>query len=118
MKLEDLKSKFFIVSTNFAAYHCPMPEKDWPIPQKDIVTITAKVWFVSDFNGTNYFSPSWNKKTPLQRAQAVIENNMNYLNVALGNSMIPIRFQVWGYVQDIGRTDEQISGTAENIFKA
>ena len=43
---------------------------------------------------------------------------MNYLNGALGNSMIPIRFQVWGYVQDIGKTDEQISGTANNVFKA
>ena len=112
------KIQSFIVSTNFAAYRCPRQEEDWPIPHKDIVTITAKVWFVSDFNGTNYFSRSWNKKTPLQRAQAVIVNNMNYLNMALGNSMIPIRFQVWGYVQDIGKTDEQISGTAENVFKA
>lgn len=43
---------------------------------------------------------------------------MNYLNVALGNSMIPIRFQVWGFVQDIGQTDEQISGTSEKVFKA
>ena len=113
-----MKIKIFIVSTNFAAYDCQMSEKDWLIPHKDIVTITAKVWFVSDFNGTNYFSPSWNNKTAFERAQAVIENNMNYLNMALGNSMIPIRFQVWGYVQDIGKTDEQISGTAENVFKA
>ena len=116
MRLEALKSKFFIVNTNFAAYRFPRPEKDWP--HKDIVTITAKVWFVSDFNGSNYFTPSWNNKTPFQRAQAVIKNNMNYLNVALGNSMIPIRFQVWGFVQDIGQTDEQISGTSEKVFKA
>ena len=101
-----------------AASRCLEPGKNWPLQRKDIVTITAKVWFVSDFNGSNYYSHSWNAKTPFERAQAVIRNNMNYLNVALGNSMIPIRFQVWGSVQDIGKTDEQISGTTEKVFKA
>ena len=109
-----------MVSTHFAANHCPISGKDWPMPDEGIVTITAKVWFVSDFNGSvpDNVKHSWNKDTALKRAQAVVENNMNYLNMALGNSMIPIRFQVWGSVQDIEKTDEQISGTTQKVLDA
>ena len=103
----------------FAVYHCPISGKDWPIHHEDIIIITAKVWFVSDFNGSvaDWIIKSWDKDTPLKRAETVIENNINYLNVALGNSMIPIRFQIWGSVQDIGKTDEQISGTKAEIIQ-
>ena len=100
------------------ASHCPESGRNWPLQHKDIVTITAKIWFVSDFNGSHYFNRPWNEKTPFERAQAVVENNVNYLNVALGNSMIPIRFKVWGSVQDIKKTDEQISGTTQKVFEA
>ena len=74
---------------------------------------------MSDFNGSvaDWIIKSWDKDTPLKRAETVIENNINYLNVALGNSMIPIRFQIWGSVQDIGKTDEQISGTKAEIIQ-
>ena len=124
-ELKARKYKIYIIVTlrlHLTASRFPESGKNWPLQHKDIVTITAKVWYVSDFNGsdygTNYFYPPWNEKTPFERAQAVVKNNMNYLNVALGNSMIPIRFQVWGDVQDIKKTDEQISGTTQKVLDA
>ena len=51
---------------------------------------------------------SWDKDTPHNRAQAVVNSNLDYMNHALANSEIPIRYVQWGSVQDIGRTEAQI----------
>ena len=110
----------------------------------EIVTVTAKIWHVSDFNG-KYTRPtfkqvdencvdnppeycdriiesefsletipddiinSWTDgDTPHNRAQAVVNANLDYMNWALANSEIPIRYVQWGKVQDIGKTDKEI----------
>merc|ERR1712136_234650 len=109
------------------------------------VTVTAKIWYVSDFDGkytktndqkidencvdnkaakeycerkiinqTQYetipeeIRNSWDKDTPHNRAQAVVNRNLDYMNHALANSEIPIRYVQWGSVQDIGKTEAQI----------
>ena len=46
--------------------------------------------------------------TPHNRAQAVVNKNLDYMNYALANSEIPIRYVQWGSVQDIGQTEAQI----------
>ena len=51
---------------------------------------------------------SWDKDTPHNRAQAVVKKNLDYMNYALANSEIPIRYVQWGSVQDIGQTEAQI----------
>ena len=78
----------------------------------EIVTVTAKIWYVSDFDC--YVPPaiknSWGEggDTPKNRAEAVVRDNLDYMNWALANSEIPMRFVQWGSVQDIGQTDAQI----------
>ena len=98
-------------------YHCPEFEEKWP--NKTIVTITAKIWFVSDFNGSlpKRVSNSL-RATPSKRAKEVVKNNLHYLNVALAKSMIPIRYMVWGSIQDIGKKDADITGTSKEVLKA
>ena len=46
--------------------------------------------------------------TPHNRAQAVVNVNLDYMNSALQKSQIPIRFIQWGSVQDIGKTEKEI----------
>lgn len=46
--------------------------------------------------------------TPQNRAQTVVTKNLDYMNSALANSEIPIRYVQWGSVQDIGKTEAQI----------
>ena len=109
------------------------------------MTVTAKIWYVSDFHGKwakNTYAKvdetcvdkprnkckrtsqitntelresipkdvrnSWSVDTPHNRAQAVISKNLDYMNWALTNSDIPIRYIQWGSVQDIGKTDKEI----------
>ena len=109
----------------------------------EIVTVTAKIWYVSDFHG-KYTDPTyekvenscvdnppeycdryiasveqyetipedirntWDEDTPHNRAQAVVNSNLDYMNYALANSEIPIRYVQWGSVQDIGKTEAEI----------
>ena len=112
---------------------------------KEIATVTAKIWYVSDFHGkytnikkydkvdencvdsnTNICERviaevehiemipeevrnSWRDgDTPHNRAQAVVNVNIDYMNSALQKSQIPIRFVQWGSVQDIGKTEKEI----------
>ena len=51
---------------------------------------------------------SWDEDTPKNRAQAVVTRNLDYMNEALANSEIPMRYVQWGSVQDIGQTEAQI----------
>ena len=90
---------------------------EWP--NDTIAVITAKVWYVSDFNASipRLANQVGKQISPQKRAETVLENNIDYLNVALGNSLIPIRFISWGSVQDIGLTDSQISGTSDAVFE-
>ena len=98
-----------------------------PIPTEEVVFITAKFWYVSDFHGNNYIQyfsgggrwndtipqtikKSWKKDTPHNRAQSIANKYVRYMNLALENSKIPIRYMQWGSVQDIGNT-EQETGT-------
>ena len=112
----------------------------------EIVTVTAKIWYVSDYLGKyretlgyqkvnencvddedadewcnriitkakdyEMFSEAkrnaWGGDSPNIRAQAVIDKNLDYMNMALANSEIPIRYVQWGSIQDIGKTEEQI----------
>ena len=75
-----------------------------------IAVITAKVWYVSDFNASipRHANQVGKQISPQIRAETVLENHIDYLNIALGNSRIPIRFISWGSVQDIGLKDSQI----------
>ena len=75
-----------------------------------IATITAKVWYVSDFSGQvpQNVIDTWDKDSPLNRATATVNANLDYLNFALANSDLPIRYVVWGDIQDIGESDEDI----------
>ena len=87
--------------------------------------VTAKFWFVSDFHGNNYIQyyggggkwndsipekikNSWNQDNPFNRAQSVVDKYVKYMNLALVNSRIPIRYMQWGSVQDIGQTEVEI----------
>ena len=38
----------------------------------------------------------------------MVSANLDYMNAALANSEIPIRYVQWGTVQDIGQTEAQI----------
>ena len=114
----------------------------------DIATVTAKIWYVSDFHGkytqptyakvdescvdnpptycdrviseVQYFETipedvrnTWDEDTPHNRAQAVVNANLDYMNYALANSDIPIRYVQWGSVQDIGKTEQEIGSGFE-----
>ena len=81
------------------------------------MTITAKIWYVSDFTGDEDHDQfkipqsliaTWEEDTPLKRLEATVNANLDYLNVALANSEIPIRYIPWGSFQDIGKTDAEI----------
>ena len=61
---------------------------------------------------------TWDEDTPLKRVEVTVKANLDYLNVALANSEIPIRYTTWGSFQDIGRTDEEIGRRHyKEIFK-
>ena len=92
--------------------------------EPEIVTVTAKVWYVSDYAG-KYIPKatiqSWGtgNDTPKHKAQAVVKENLDYFNWALANSEIPMRFVQWGSVQDIGQTEAQITsggGDSKVVF--
>ena len=51
---------------------------------------------------------TWDEDSPLNRATATVNANLDYLNFALANSDLPIRYVVWGDIQDIGAKDEEI----------
>ena len=109
-----------IISENYVlGTSCIDYGEEWP--NETITIITAKVWYVSDFNAT---IPPWKiinnlgkKVTPQQRAEVVLENNIDYLNVALGNSQIPIRVRAWGSVQDIGLKNSEIIDTSDKVIQ-
>ena len=46
--------------------------------------------------------------TAHNRAQAVVNANLDYMNYALASSEIPIRYIQWGSVQDIGKSEKDI----------
>ena len=50
----------------------------------------------------------WDEDTPYNRAQTVVNDNLDYMNWALSNSEIPIRYVQWGKIQDIGETGKII----------
>ena len=98
-----------------------------PIPTvtEEVVFITAKFWYVSDFHGNNYIQyfsgggrwndtipekikKSWKKDTSYKRAQSIAKKYVRYMNLALKNSKIPIRYMQWGSVQDIDKTEQEI----------
>ena len=81
----------------------------------EIVTITAKIWYVSDFTGDQgrwkipqSVIDSLDEDTPLKRLEVIVKANLDYMNVALANSEIPIRYTTWGSFQDIGKNDAEI----------
>ena len=104
----------------FTEHACPELAKVWP--NDTIVTVTAKLWYVSDFNGSvpKHIRNTWTEDTPLKRVQAVVKANLDYLNAALANSKIPIRYVAWGSFQDIGKTDAEIAKNkpSNDVFKA
>ena len=122
------------MKTNFIFYHyhhhryvCIFQHASFsgPIPTEEVVFITAKFWYVSDFHGNNYIQyfsgggrwndtipekikKSWKKDTPHNRAQSIAKKYVRYMNLALKNSKIPIRYMQWGSVQDIDQTEQEI----------
>merc|ERR1712198_178328 len=76
-----------VVSINSQGNSCLDYGEKWP--NEKITLITAKIWYVSDFNGyipRKIIDKLGKKVTPQQRAEVILENNIDYLNVALGNS--------------------------------
>ena len=65
---------------------------------------------MSDFDGQvpQNVVDTWEEDTALNRVKATVDANLDYLNSALANSDLPIRLAVWGDIQDIGATDEEI----------
>ena len=65
---------------------------------------------MSDFNGQipQNVIDKWDEDSALNRANATVNANLDYLNFALANSDLPIRYVVWGEIQDIGLTDAEI----------
>ena len=65
---------------------------------------------MSDFDGQvpQNIVDTWEEDTPLNRVKATVGANLDYVNSALANSDLPIRIAVWGDIQDIGATDEEI----------
>ena len=65
---------------------------------------------MSDFDGQvpQNVVDTWEEDTALNRAKATVDANLDYVNSALANSDLPIRLVVWGDIQDIGETDEEI----------
>ena len=65
---------------------------------------------MSDFDGQvpQNIVDTWEEDTPLNRVKATVDANLDYVNSALANSDLPIRIAVWGDIQDIGATDEEI----------
>jgi len=98
-------------------YSCLDKQEEWA--NDTIVVITAKVWYVSDFNASipRHANQLGKPISPQKRAETVLKNHIDYLNIALGNSRIPFRFISWGSVQDIGLKDSQITGTSDAVFE-
>ena len=65
---------------------------------------------MSDFNGSvpQNVVDEWDEDSALNRAKATVNANLDYLNFVLANSELPIRYVVWGDIQDIGLTDAEI----------
>ena len=82
-----------------------------------VAVITAKIWYVSDFDGKvpENVSDSWDENTPAKRAEATVNANLEYLNSALTNSKLPIKYVVWGEIQDIGMTDAEIGQQNKSV---
>ena len=80
------------------------------------MTVTAKIWYVSDFAGSDSDTfkipqsviDTWEEDTPLKRLEVTVQANLDYMNTALANSEIPIKYVTWGSFQDIGSTDAEI----------
>ena len=107
-----------INESNISGNSCLDYGEKWP--NEKITLITAKIWYVSDFNGyipRKIIDKLGKKVTPQQRAEVILENNIDYLNVALGNSQIPIRVRAWGSVQDIGLKNSEIIGTSDEVIR-
>ena len=58
---------------------------------------------------------TWDEDNALNRATATVTANLDYLNFALANSDLPIRYVVWGDIQDIGATDEEIGRKSKTV---
>ena len=93
-------------------YSFSLDDRDATDDTTTIVTVTAKVWYVSDFTGGSFpqsvIDSFGEDDTPQKRAEAVVKNNLDYMNFALANSEIPMRYIVWGDVQDIGKTEAEM----------
>ena len=61
------------------------------------VTVTAKFWFVNDFDGGQ------------ANAEAVVDMFVATTNEALSNSKVPITYQKWGSVQQHPMTNDELS---------
>ena len=72
---------------------------------------------MSDFDGQvpQNVVDTWDEDTALNRVKATVDANLDYLNFALANSDLPIRFVVWGDIQDIGATDEEIGQQNKSV---
>ena len=79
-----------------------------------IVTVTAKIWYVSSFTGGKWGVPQKvldsyeGGDTTQNRAQAIAKDNIKYMNFALANSNVPMRYVQWGSVQDLGKTESDL----------
>ena len=62
------------------------------------VTMTAKFWYVNDFEGGQ------------ENAEAIVEKFVATTNEALSNSKVPIKYQKWGSVQQHPLTNGELSG--------
>ena len=60
-------------------------------------------------------SESWDENTPAKRAEATVNANVEYLNAALENSKLPIKYVVWGDIQDIRMTDAEIGQQNKSV---
>merc|ERR1719319_1478718 len=61
------------------------------------VTVTAKFWYVSDYEGGE------------EEAKATAEKYVAATNKALGNSLVPIDYLLWGTVEKLPNTNDEIN---------
>ena len=95
------------------SYSFLLPDRGTTEDTTTIVTVTAKIWYVSDFTGGNNFPQSVidtfdGEDTAQKRAEAIVKSNLDYMNFALANSEIPMRYIAWGSIQNINKTEAEM----------
>jgi len=75
---------------------------DFESSPADYSIVTAKFWFVSDYDGD---------------ATADADKYVNYVNEALENSQVPIKYRRWGSVQKLPKTNEEVAMKDEDFNK-